>query len=66
MLPQKINIDIIKKAIRKRKDNKVKGSTLFNAILENKKLKPNNIDASIPDKIGKILVLCFIEFPPAL
>jgi predicted transglutaminase-like protease len=64
MPPLKISIDIIKKAIRKRKDNKVKGSTIFKAFLENKKLKPKIEDVSIPDKIGRAFGLCFIEIPP--
>jgi len=55
---------MIKKATRKRKDSKVKGSTMFNAFLENKKLKPKIDDVSIPDKIGSILILLFIELPP--
>jgi len=55
---------MIVKATRKRKDSKVKGSTIFNAFLENKKLKPKIDDVSIPDKIGKIFVLLFMEFPP--
>jgi hypothetical protein len=52
------------KATRKRKDSKVKGSTMFNAFLENKKLKPKINDVNIPDKIGRMFVLLFIELPP--
>jgi len=64
MIPNNINIDIIKKATRNRKDSNVKGSTIFKAFLENKKLKPNIDDVSIPDNIGRIFVLFFIELPP--
>ena len=59
-------MDIIKKAKRNRKDNKVKGSTIFSAFFENKKLKPNIDEVSIPDRIGKKFDLLCIEFPPVL
>lgn len=57
-------MDITKKAVRNRKDSKVKGSTIFNAFLENKKLRPKIDEVIIPDKIGRVFVLYFIEFPP--
>jgi len=57
MILQKISILIIKKATRKRKDKSVKGSTVLNAFLENRKLSPKIKDVSIPDKIGRIFVL---------
>jgi len=37
---------------------------MFNAFLENKKLKPKIDEVSIADKIGRVFVLCFIESPP--
>lgn len=56
--------DIIEKAIRNRKDSSVKGSTMFSAFLENRKLNPKIIEVSIAANIGKIFSFRDIKSPP--